>query len=121
MQTLQRKDDDCGAAALSSLLDIPYEDIEAAWLSTLKRPTDASTFIDLIKVARTCGVSLGRVWWSKSNAARITRARAARGTSHSHWVVLYPNRDIWCPWYGFYSSEDTDYPMPVFSQSLIII
>jgi len=116
----QRKDNDCGAAALATFLRLYYEEIETDWRIALGRETNASSYADLIKVAECSGFTLERVPFRKSEGMRrIVRVRPWRGSNHSHWIVMFPDGSIWCPYSGRHDSL-LGYEQPWPGHSLII-
>lgn len=116
----QRKTNDCGAAALATLLRLYYEEVETDWRVSLGRETNASSYADLIKVAECSGVALERVPFKKSEGMRrIVRVRPWRGSNHSHWIVMFPDGSIWCPYSGRHDSL-LGYEQPWPGHSLII-
>lgn len=116
----QIKNDDCGAAAMATLLNVSYFEVEKVWMRKLFRETDGSTYADLIKVGAGFCLDMERVAFSKTiGSKRIVRVRHERGSSHSHWIVMYPDESIWCPWYGKRKSLDV-YEMPFTGQALWI-
>jgi hypothetical protein len=116
----QRKKDDCGVAALATLLGVSYFEIEIGWRGALDRGPNASSYKDLIAVGDFFCLDMERVPFSKTiGSKRIVRVRQERGSSHSHWIVMYPDESIWCPWYGRRESLDC-YEMPFPGQALWI-
>lgn len=116
----QRKKNDCGAAALATFLRLYYEDVETSWREALGRETNASSYADLIDVADFSGVKLERVTFKKSEGMRrIVRVRPWRGSNHSHWIVMFPDGSIWCPYSGRHDSL-LGYEQPWPGHSLII-
>lgn len=114
----QIKSNDCGAAAMATLLELSYEEIERVWRIALGRETDASSYHDLIRVGQGFCLDMERVTFRKSiGSKRIVRVRAERGSSHSHWVVMYPDESIWCPYYGKRNSLE-GYEMPFTGRAL---
>lgn len=116
----QRKKDDCGAAAMATLIGVSYFEIEQVWRLMLERETNASSYADLIKVGDGFFLAMERVAFSKTiGSKRIVRVRQARGSRNSHWIVMYPDESIWCPWYGKRESL-ARYEMPFPGQALWI-
>lgn len=116
----QRKKNDCGAAALATFLRLYYEDIETSWREALGRETNASSYADLIKVAECSGFTLERVPFKQSDGMRrIVRVRPWRGSNHSHWIVMFTDGSIWCPYSGYHDSL-LGYEQPWPGHSLII-
>lgn len=116
----QRKKNDCGAAALATFFRFSYEEVEIDWRVALGRETNQSNYADLIKVAECSGFTLERVPFKKSEGMRrIVRVRPWRGSNHSHWIVMFPEGSIWCPYSGRHDSL-LGYEQPWPGHSLII-
>lgn len=116
----QRKHNECGAAALASLLGKTYEQVGEAWGLALGRETDASTYQDLIDVAGALGVTITRSWFRKSEGMRrIVRVRPWPGSDSSHWIVMIGCGMIWCPYSGWHDSLDV-YEQPCPGRTFII-
>lgn len=116
----QRKSNDCGAAALATLLDLSYMEIESAWRVSLGRETNESTYADLIAVAKAWGFTLEKATFKQSEGmVRIVRVRPWRGSNHSHWIVMFKDGSIWCPYSGRHDSL-LGYEQPFPGQTLII-
>lgn len=114
----QRLQNDCGVAALATVLGVQYEDVAAVWEPVLKKPVGLSYGSDLIRVADALGSSLSRVWWNRVHSPRIVRTREYRGAWDSHWVCMFSD-GLWCPALGWYS-DITEYPWRAYSQALVL-
>ncbi|UJH95897.1 C39 family peptidase [Pantoea phage Nufs112] len=116
MGVYQRLYNDCGVAALGTLLDRSYPEVKEAWIKSLGRDVGFSNFNELIAVANELGFKL-----SKSRVKQpkcIIRVREHTGDSKSHWVVL-DGDNLWCPELG--ESTIADYPWKHFGHSLYLI
>lgn len=104
----QRTENDCGVAALATLTNSTYEEIELSWWNALGRNPDPSSYKDLLKVLDHMSLNAKKV---KSTNKGIRRARYERRSDHSHWVVMLGNDGLWCPFSGWHKTIDT-YEMP---------
>ena len=104
----QRLRNDCGVAALATLLNVDYEKVENSWRSALGRKPGSSHYKDLLKVLSHMGVDAKKVTSTKKG---IRRVRYEPGSNHSHWVVMLGDDGLWCPFSGWHKTIDT-YDMP---------
>ena len=98
----QRQRNDCGVAALATLLGVPYEEIECAWMEALNRKPGRSNYNDLLKVLSNLGIPAKKV---RETNWGIRRVRWEAGSNHSHWIVVFGD-SLWCPCYGWHQSKD---------------
>lgn len=113
----QRLENDCGVAALATLLKVEYEEIEAAWKSALGRNPGCSSYRDLLNVLWHMEVDAKKV---SSTINGIRRARYEPGSRHSHWIVMLGDNGLWCPYSGWHKTKDT-YAMPHFGHGIELI
>lgn len=115
--TFQRKRNDCGAGALATLTGRSYEEIEKAWFECLGRLPGSSHYNDLLMVLDHLKVPAIKV---RTTSNGIRRARHKAGDNHSHWIVVYPEGDLWCPWDGWFSGIGS-YAMPILGHGVELI
>lgn len=111
----QRLNNDCGVAALATLLSVSYETVATAWLEVTGRGPGPSSYKTLRDVAAHLGYSLVQV---RECTAGIRRVRWEAGSSHSHWVVL-SGPSLWCPWVG--ESTVAQYPAKYWGHGLVLV
>lgn len=113
----QRLESDCGVAALATLTNSPYEDIEQVWLGALSRKPGPSSYKDLLKVLGHMSINAKKVI---STNRGIRRARHEKYSRHSHWIVMLGDDGLWCPYSGWHKTVDT-YAMPHFGHGIELI
>lgn len=104
----QRLHNDCGIAALATLTESSYEDIELAWRDALKRKPGSSSYRDLLSVLQHMKINARKVTSTRNG---IRRARHEKYSNHSHWVVMLGEDGLWCPYSGWHKTIET-YEMP---------
>lgn len=95
---LQRKNNDCGAAAVASLTGKTYEEVEQAWQEVFGNAPKASSYRDLLAVLSFMGFNAHKV---TKTSQGIRRVRSEPRCNHSHWVVICGDA-LWCPTSGWY-------------------
>ena len=113
----QRLENDCGVAALATLTNLTYEQIEKAWWDALRRNPGCSSYRDLLQV----------LWHMEVDAKKVTtttngirRARHEKRSRHSHWIVMLGDDGLWCPYSGWHKTVDT-YAMPHFGHGIELL
>lgn len=116
----QQQSDDCGVAAVATLLGLSYDDVAAVWLSATGKCIGPSTYKDLKRVIlQLTGKQCTQVWNTKSTCRRIVRARPYKGSATSHWIVVNDDGSLWCPYSGFHETR-WEYEQPEYGQCLFI-
>jgi hypothetical protein len=113
----QRLENDCGVAALATLLNVGYDEIEQAWWNALRRNPGPSSYKDLLKVLDHMNLNAKKVI---STNKGIRRARYEKYSRHSHWIVMLGGDGLWCPYSGWHKTVDT-YAMPHFGHGIELI
>lgn len=113
----QRLENDCGVAALATLTNSTYEEIERSWLDALRRNPGPSSYKDLLKVLDHMSLNAKKVI---STNRGIRRARYEKYSRHSHWIVMLGDDGLWCPYSGWHKTVDT-YAMPNFGHVIELI
>lgn len=113
----QRLENDCGVAALATLTNSTYDEIERSWLDALRRNPGPSSYKDLLKVLDHMSLNAKKVI---STNIGIRRARYEKYSRHSHWIVMLGDDGLWCPYSGWHKTVDT-YAMPHFGHGIELI
>lgn len=116
----QQRRDDCGVAAVATFLGMSYETVAEVWEQATGRPVGPSSFKDLRAVIkRLTKIDAVQTWHSKCSLIKIVRARPYRGSNTSHWIVVYTNGSLWCPYSGLHENEQY-YEQPFYSNCLYL-
>ena len=109
----QRTYEDCGCAAIATLLNITYEEAASAWRGALNRAPNKSNYRDLVAVLE----SLGKKTKRGRTLNGIRRVRPEPGAKISHWVVLASDW-VYCPTRGIFHKDH--YPWQAWGAGLEI-